>query len=699
MEDTYRNISAQFSDPDRIYRPLRIVHNTFPKIGEQDAYISHALKTGLGGFVLTMGVSREDALPDRDAELRRDADVYMQDADGPDWERMRVFIDKCYAAGLKIWLYDEDTYPSGMAADKVIACDPDYQVRGLVCQAVDCGGGEGSAEMDGGRFLYAAAYPRVDRETIRLAGAEEVTAEDGRLRWNLPQGDWRVLAFYTKKIAYGTYFGKPYPDMLRRDVVRQFVEITHERYIRYLGEDRVRKMEAIFTDEPSVATHGCSSWFDEKNAVAAWTDSFEQDFPARFGYDLFPHLPEFFYATETDYGRVRRDYWRLTADTFAENFFGQIGEWCAAHGIESTGHLYGEETLGMQIGLNGDLFGLHCRMQMPGVDRLYATEPRDVIPEKTASSAMHLMGGHRTMSESSFHFETTFWDQNRDILPENMINSCFYQYVLGINNITSYYPLDSFDDRDVARWTAAVGRTGSFTANGQHRASALVLIPMNAAWERYQPRSYKYWTVGPTTVSRWQTPALKSLEKLYGDTLLRLMDSRHDFDLIDEPHLEMLSAENGRVSNGRESYDTLVLFAAGEPDAGTLDRIRGLLRAGCRAELLRVGESFAEPWAGLLREFPGQVVPVDRFEDVCGQLPPQLFIDADASVWVRHSLLDGRDVYLVHNRADTERSFPVDWEGEAEMFWPLTGRTEKTAAQDGSFDLRLPAKSAVILVR
>ena len=508
-----------------------------------------------------------------------------------------------------------------------------------------------------------------------------------------------MLAFYTKKIAYGTCFGRPYPDMLRKDVVRKFVEITHERYVKYLGEERVRRMEAIFTDEPSVATHGCSSWFDEKNAVAAWTDSFEQDFPARFGYELFPHLPEFFYATEGDYGRVRRDYWRLVADTFAENYFGQIGEWCAEHGIESTGHLYGEESLGMQIGLNGDLFGLHCRMQMPGVDRLYATEPRDVIPEKTASSAMHLMGGRRTMSESSFHFEYNFWDQKKDVLPENMINSCFYQYVLGINNITSYYPLDQFADEDVARWTTAIGRTGSFTMNGEHRATALVLIPMNAAWERYQPRSYKYWTVGPMTVSRWQTPDLKALEKLYGDTLLRLMDSRRDFDLIDEPHLGMLSAADGCVSNGHETYDALVLFAAGEPDEETLPRIRALLRAGCRAELIRVGNDYAEPWAALLRDFPSRVTPVERYEDVCAEFAPQLSIDVDAAVWVRHSLLDGHDVYLIHNRADVERSFPVEWTGEASLYWPLTGRIEQVKAKNGELELKLPAKDAVLLVR
>lgn len=100
--------------------------------------------------------------------------------------------------------------------------------------------------------------------------------------------------------------------------------------------------------------------------------------------------------------------------------------------------MYGEESLSMQIALNGDLFGLFCRMQMPGVDRLYSTRPRDLIPEKTASSAAHVMGRGEAMSESSFHFESNFWDL--PISVEKMMETGSYQAVLGITQTASYYP-------------------------------------------------------------------------------------------------------------------------------------------------------------------------------------------------------------------------------------------------------------------
>ena len=60
-----------------------------------------------------------------------------------------------------------------------------------------------------------------------------------------------------------------------------------------------------------------------------------------------------------------------------------------------TGHLYGEETLSMQIGLNADLFGLMRYMQMPGVDRLYCDDPRDVTAEKGCAAVVGYMRSER----------------------------------------------------------------------------------------------------------------------------------------------------------------------------------------------------------------------------------------------------------------------------------------------------------------
>ena len=106
--------------------------------------------------------------------------------------------------------------------------------------------------------------------------------------------------------------------------------------------------------------------------------------------DFEKNYADLFFDTDGDYRKSRRMWWKTAARLFGENYFGQIAEWCRKWGTRMTGHLYGEETLSMQIGLNADLFGLMRYMQMPGVDRLYCDDPRDVTAEKTASSAAHL---------------------------------------------------------------------------------------------------------------------------------------------------------------------------------------------------------------------------------------------------------------------------------------------------------------------
>lgn len=152
--------------------------------------------------------------------------------------------------------------------------------------------------------------------------------------------------------------------------------------------------------------------FNEPDPVVPWTEGLEADFLNGCGYPLRPRLASLFFDTDSG-GQVRRDFWRLVSARWRNLFrsdSGLVYPLC----ICLTGHLYGEETLSMQIGLNGDLFGLQRRMTLPGVDRLYCTNPTGILPEKTAASAADLMGYRRVMSESSACFESSYWHTPHD---------------------------------------------------------------------------------------------------------------------------------------------------------------------------------------------------------------------------------------------------------------------------------------------
>ena len=89
--------------------------------------------------------------------------------------------------------------------------------------------------------------------------------------------------------------------------------------------------------------------FNEPDPVVPWTEGLEADFLNGCGYPLRPRLASLFFDTDSG-GQVRRDFWRLVSARLEESYFGQIADWCTRYDICLTGHLYGEETLSMQIG-------------------------------------------------------------------------------------------------------------------------------------------------------------------------------------------------------------------------------------------------------------------------------------------------------------------------------------------------------------
>ncbi|MBR3996764.1 MAG: hypothetical protein IKI93_00300, partial [Clostridia bacterium] len=404
----------RLNHPENHIRPVQIIHQNFPKTdAETEAYLDRAEALGIGGFCVNMD--------DLDGYLREDSAV---------WGALASFIDKAFERDLQIWIYDERAYPSGAACDLVLKKLPDAQVKGLVCMKRDTDGGEGEWAREA---RYAAAYP-MENGILLKSKAIELPCENGVIRWNLPDGDWRILAFETRPVNFLTENKVPYSDLMRADVVSGFIEITHERYRRYLGDDRIRRITAFFTDEPGLPVHGCSSYFYETDAVCAWTEEMDRLLP-----DFEKNYADLFFDTDGDYRKSRRMWWKTAARLFGENYFGQIAEWCRKWGTRMTGHLYGEETLSMQIGLNADLFGLMRYMQMPGVDRLYCDDPRDVTAEKTASSAAHLYGRTMVMSENSFHLEHNWWKTPEKAVHENRLNSAYYQAQLGVTHPASYF--------------------------------------------------------------------------------------------------------------------------------------------------------------------------------------------------------------------------------------------------------------------
>lgn len=696
-------LREKMRNPENFRRPVQIIHSYYPKTAaDTEAYLDAAQKNGLGGFVVNMDVSPK-RLPDEtdEAYKKRSLDAYLGEGTpetDAEWEHLRDFIDACFARGMEVWIYDERAYPSGAAGHKVLEGHPEDQVKGLVCRTAVVGPGKGTMPADSGTLRFAAAYPVTENGIVDTNAQFEVVQNESVISWDLPEiySEYRVCAFYTRTINFHTENKVPYPDLMRADVTDRFIEATHEAYLRHLGKERISKITAFFTDEPGLPTHGCSSYFYEKDAVAAWTEAMDELLPE----DMPEHYADIFFETTGDFAAYRRKYWQCAAELFGENYFGRIAEWCGRHGTRMTGHLYGEETLSMQIGLNADLFGLMRHMQMPGVDRLYASNPRDVTAEKTASSAAHLYGRSSVMSESSFHLEYNWWKNPEEATHKNRMNSTYYQIQLGVTHIASYYGYNPAPDPERLEFDECAARASLFCGTGTHSTDVLVLIPMNAAYERFAPPDHKYWDVGPCTVAPYQPETIQKLEKIYGEVLENLENDKLDFDLIDESGLADCSFEDGEIHTGCESFRVLVLFDSAEPEEEAAKWIWSYLENGGSIAVVKtdIETKFIER---VMEKYPNQITECmsDAVANNCLKMgaKPLLDIAEDCpQVRVRRSVTKDAELWFVHNRS-AEIEVTVRGVGDYTKF--SCKGSESTVKSDGEFRLTLPEMSAVMLIR
>lgn len=290
------------------------------------------------------------------------------------------YIELCvrYARdnGMKIMLYDEGMYPSGSACGLVAARDPAFRSRALY-------------EKD------ASALTLEEKEnTVAYYAVQKDGAECRRIGENGAVGETERKTAYVCGYSMGRIRGihadqddgmpgAPLAgDILGRDAVRAFIEITHEAYYRRLSDYFGSTIIAFFTDEPSP--------FGRNPSVAGalpWTP--ELDFEGIC-------LPALFSGRHQGAGKSKLRYEEKIRELLSENFYGQLSRWCEAHGIALTGHPH----------LSGDI-EYEKHFHIPGQDIVwrmngpeYNLDSPDSVYAKCASDAARHRGARRNSVEA-----------------------------------------------------------------------------------------------------------------------------------------------------------------------------------------------------------------------------------------------------------------------------------------------------------
>lgn len=547
----------RFKEPPREYGVYPIIHS---RITNADTLAETHKRQGFGGVVGNLNYTPD--FPDNTAAWDAAVDGF------------RTYIDH----DMTTWIYDEKGYPSGTAGGAVLEENPDFEALGVLCLKY-------WRELEGpidyrldapdGRLISVLLIP-----SDGASEAIDVTDTDngrGTLRFTIPKGRYFIWMFVERRLYDSTHVvhshsePRRYVDLFNPDATRAFIDTTYARYAEQLGDEFGKGVKAFFTDEPSLIAWNIP---EASYPLLPWGKGFEEEFRARYGYDIGAALAAVCTASGPNWICRRCDYWEMVADLLANNFFKVIGDWCEAHGTKLSGHLLEEEYIAAHVFNYGSYYRSAKELGYPGIDILGSAPlflmNQDKLPiARLAASFADVYGKDTCMSEASDMEER--WARIR--LPLDWAKASMnWHYAQGVNQIHSYYTLEKYTDEELRSWNTYTARLGLALREGTRYSRAAILYPENAAWASFRPTEHAR--------NAGQDANMTQLDSSFKNASWALLKRQIDFDYIDERELINGEIENGVLKVLARRYECLVLPCAYVLNEASFEKIVAYIEAG-----------------------------------------------------------------------------------------------------------------------
>ena len=567
------------------------------------------------------------------------------------FDRIEVVVDYAAELGMKIWLYDEDNWPSGYAGGKVLEENPDY-----------CGKHVKRLEV----LVENDAW----KETIKLPviGAfldgEQVDLE----KTEIPVGSKLIVFCQDYTLWNPAYTDSYYTDMLSRKATECFIKYTHQIY-----KDRVSKyfgnvIKGFFVDEPGFYNNLQLIEIGD-TGTAAWTDEFPQYFLSKNGYDIVEKLPHLWEVIDESSAKIRIDYYETLCDMYKENYLDVLRKFCEDNQMILIGHLHYEEFMHYQIATQGNFMRALESLSIVGLDRIDTNTEK--IAEKYASSAAHACGSPRVLSET---YALSGWE----LTLQEMKRWVDYQYVRGVNMLVPHAFYCSIEgDRNTEcppsefyqnpywkyfkYYSDYTNRASYIFSQGKHRCHIALYYPINSMQAVYEPMHREK-----------VIEADKDFQKL----AIGLSEYQLDYDIITKNHLlDAALLENGRLEIGEEDFGTLVISVGDYFDQAEVDKIDQFIAYGGKVIFANgLPKQFAHlethPNVLIIKErlanksytFAREVLTIQTFmmqnDQVDLYLPKH-----DPAIKYMHRIIEGKDFYFITNEVNQPKKVSVYMDG------------------------------------
>lgn len=372
---------------------------------------------------------------------------------GDKWfECVKACIEESKVSDMNAWSYDENGWPSGFAGMKLLE-DPANHENYLgreVTQSFD-------EKADAVYFLDGTTLKRV----YEPCG----------------EGTYVNVTVLTNPSVV---------DILDKNIVKKFINLTHEVYYKECGDDFGKFMKGFFTDEPQYYR-----W------DTAYSKVLIPYFKEEYGIDLWDEVGKLFIDCDGAYA-FRYKYFNALHKFFIESFAKQIYDWCEEHNCQLTGHAVEESAMYMQMWCCGGVMDFYEFEHMPGIDCLGRGIVSDLMP-KQIGSASEQLGKKHVMTET---FACCGWD----VTPAELKRIAEWQYVSGVNLMCTHlspysirgqrkrdYPLhysehNSWHEK-FRLFNDYFSRLGYILAESKNRVNTLIVHPIKTAYLTYDRRN------------------------------------------------------------------------------------------------------------------------------------------------------------------------------------------------------------------
>ena len=464
---------------------------------------------------------------------------------GSEWQSsVLTAIETGKKYGMLSIMDDEDGWPSGFGAGEVNGRGDFYHQKRMYCE-----------EKAGGDI----------KVTPRTLGVYKKTADGFEPQnINAPLCGETLIHIYYETDKY-------YVDLSDPTVTQAFIDSSYEKYKSLCGEKFGRGMWGVFSDEPQLSRDHM-----------LWSYSLPAEFMKNCGYNLTDKLPYLYYDLP-DSDRVRHDYYKTSADMFAENYARPLGEWCEENGLVFTGHTCLEENFHGQISCSGNTMPFYEYFTVPGIDWLCRIRVENVLIKQLTSVALQL-NKPRILSEM---YGCAGWNVSFEELRWIGMHHSMYGVDLMLQHLGLYslkgqrkreYPAALFYQQPwwnkFAAFNEYFARLNKLINQSAEELRVLVIHPMETAWALKNDKN---------------VAVINEYSRSYNAFLDNLLYMGVNFHLGDSTIMQRYGQVNGSTLRvGHCEYDIVIIPEGRNIAKSTADMLLSYAANG--GKLISVGE-------------------------------------------------------------------------------------------------------------